>query len=296
MADKSPIEWVAGDDGSQGATWSTVRGCSWGSREECENCYAQAIAARFSGPGLPFEGVAKMTARGPRWTGKVKLLPESLEVPFRWRRPRRVFTNSMADTFHKKVPFEFIDKMFATMHRSFQHTFILLTKRADRMAEYFERVSQSAEIQGEICRSYHPGDKSEWTAHDWWPPKNVWWGTSVGHPDFKHRISSLRILREYSKSVVTFLSLEPLVADLGDLDLSGISWVIVGGESGHGARPMDLEWVRSIQEACRRAGTAFFCKQMGSAWSRSNGLKSKGGDMEKWPEDLRVRQFPEVTV
>jgi len=273
MGGKTSIEWTAGDDGSVGATWSTLRGCSWASQEECQNCYAMTIAARFSGPGLPFEGVAKQTVRGPRWTGKVKTLPESLDVPLHWKRPRRVFVNSMADTFHQKVPFEFIDRMFDTMRRCPRHTFMLLTKRATRMAIYAEQA--------------------RWNAPDYdrLPPGNVWWGTSVGHPDFKSRIDELR---RVESAAVRFLSLEPLVADLGELDLRGIHWVIAGGESGHGARPLDLEWLRSIRNQTHAAGGKFFLKQMGSAWTRGRGVRTKGGDPDTWPDDLRIRDFPRV--
>jgi protein gp37 len=166
--------------------------------------------------------------------------------------------------------------MFDTMERCPRHTFMLLTKRAERMLEYSKYAGWKHEPE-------------EWP----WPPKNVWWGTSVGHPDFKSRIDDLR---KIDGPAVRFLSLEPLVADLGDLDLRGIHWAIAGGESGRGARPLDLEWLRSIREACRRSGTAFFCKQLGSVWARERGQASKGGDPSFWPEDLRIREWPGATA
>lgn len=192
MANMSKIEWTE-------TTWNPIRGCSRVS-PGCVNCYAERIAARFSKEGRPFEGIAKMTKAGPRWTHKIRLLPEKLEEPFHWKKPRKVFVNSMSDLFHPDVPLEFIQKMFVVMEQAPQHVFQILTKRGTRLQELDSELS--------------------WT-------QNVWMGVSVENQDYLERIRELQQTHAHIK----FLSLEPLLGPLPNLDLTGIDWVIVGGES-----------------------------------------------------------------
>jgi protein gp37 len=277
-------------------TWNPVRGCSIVS-EGCRHCYAMRQAHRFSGAGGPYEGLTRQTPSGPKWTGKIRLVPEVLDQPLRWRKPRRVFVNSMSDLFHEEVPDEFIDKVFAVMARAHEHTFQILTKRPERMRGYFERPLQ-------------------WAISQPYPLPNVWLGISC--EDQATADERIPLLLQ-TPAAVRFLSCEPL---LGPIDLYGylsgngrcfnqvgltdaVDWVIVGGESGPGARPIDLAWVRVIVEFCRGTRTAVFVKQLGAdpGFTGAGGpgthspirllLKDpKGGDPAEWPEELRVRQFP----
>ncbi|MCA1811426.1 MAG: phage Gp37/Gp68 family protein [Halobacteriales archaeon] len=311
------IEWTD-------ATWNPLRGCTAVS-EGCRNCYAAGQAARFSGPGLPYEGLAKFTPQGPRWTGEVRLVPEHLEDPLRWRKPRRVFVNSMSDLFHPAVSNEFISCVFAVMAAAPQHTFQVLTKRPERMAAWFEWAAQHPHREGPgiggplaalgeaICNfeGNLPAPFHEETDLSClkvaWPLPNVWLGTSVeDQAAAEARIPHLLA----SPAVVRFLSCEPM---LGPVDLRSatafgmadpettwaaaararrrVDWVIVGGESGRGARPMDLAWARSLRDQAQGAGAAFFFKQVGACASEAS---AKGGALADIPEDLQVRQFPEV--
>ena len=223
MSATSPIEWTD-------ATWNPVTGCTKIS-PGCKHCYALTFSERFRGvPGHPFEQGFDL-----------RLWPERLQLPLAWRRPRRIFVNSMSDLFHERVPDAFIQSVFDTMRDAWWHEFQLLTKRPDRMADFV------ATHLREPLRYTHP---------------NVWLGTSVETQPY---VSRARLVAPLS-STVRFLSCEPL---LGPLDLSGvlgdtaINWVIVGGESGHQARPMDAEWVRGIRQQCRDANVPFFFKQWG---------------------------------
>lgn len=307
MADKSAIEWTD-------ATWNPVRGCRRVSRG-CENCYAERLAAtRLSGPGRPYEGLAEMTPAGPRWTGVVRLVPELLDQPLRWRRPRRVFVNSMSDMFHEGLTDEQIDQVFAVMAACPQHTFQILTKRPERMLQYARRVAASVPHDAvnaavfDLANAAHGGFAS-------WPLPNVWLGTSVeDQATADERIPHLL----ETPAAVRFVSAEPL---LGPVNLGpwidrcrasrhvngwthgwrfdgddpyvvctwcgerrdnltgravgtrrtapGLDWVIVGGESGPGARPMHPGWARSLRDQCQVAGTAFFFKQWGG-WAPVN--------------------------
>ena len=245
MATKSKIEWTQ-------STWNPIRGCTRVS-EGCRFCYAERIAARFSREGLAYEGLAQMTKAGPRWSNEVKLVKDLLDAPLRWRKPQLIFVNSMSDLFHEDVPLEFILDVFDTMNKAKHHQFQVLTKRSQRLAEL------SCEIQ--------------------WP-KNVWMGVSVENQDYTFRIDDLRQTGAHIK----FLSLEPLIGALPDLDLTGINWVIVGGESGPQARPMQEEWVIDIRERCQQVDIPFFFKQ----WGGRN-KKRKGRILEErtW-DDLPV--------
>lgn len=261
-------------------TWNPLRGCSKVS-EGCRNCYAASMAARFSGEGMPYEGLAERTANGANWTGKIKLVPESLDQPLKWKRPRKIFVNSMSDLFHKDITTAFIEEVFAIMAVAPQHTYQVLTKRPERMAEWFENragmVSGAAQMMG--YRHLLPNIPMD----EWWPLSNVWLGTSVENKDVLHRIDELRKV----PAAIRFLSIEPLIGDLGTIDLSGISWVIVGGESGRGARPIKEEWVTSIRDQCQEQGVNFFFKQWGGVNKSKNGRLLEG---KTWNE------FPEVTT
>lgn len=186
----------------------------------------------------------------------VTLHADALELPLSWKKPSMVFVNSMSDLFHKDVPTEFIHRVFGIMTAASRHTFQVLTKRATRMS---------------------------WLTDSMFVPDNVWLGVSVENDAYIERISFLRAANARTK----FLSIEPLLGPLPNLPMTGIDWVIVGGESGPGARPMDLDWARSIRDQCERAGVAFWFKQAG-------GHPSKREQTEDIPEDLRIRQFTGV--
>ena len=224
----SNIEWT--DE-----TWNPVTGCSRVSAG-CDHCYAMRFAHRLlDGQGKGYDGTTRDTKRGADWTGVVHLMEDRLEDPLRWRKPRLVFVNSMSDLFHPRVPLPFIQRVFGVMREADRHTFQVLTKRSGRILELSSVL-------------------------DW--PENVWMGVSVEDERVTHRIGDLA----RTGAFVKFLSLEPLIGPLPELNLAGIDWVIAGGESGHGARPMHPEWVRSIRNQCIEDDTAFFFKQWG-AWS-----------------------------
>jgi protein gp37 len=196
-----------------------------------------------------------------RWNGKVVLVPEALEDPFRWRAPQMVFVNSMSDLFHETLPVEDIRKVMEVMAKANHHTYQVLTKRADRLCELLSGpLREFAELP------------------------NVWWGTSV--ENIRHGLPRIDYLRR-TPAAVRFLSIEPLLEDLGHIDLSGIHWVIVGGESGARARPMDGAWVRSIRDQCVEAGAKFFFKQWGGRNKKAAGRELEGITWDEMP-DRRV--------
>ena len=231
MSDGSAIEWTD-------ATWNPVTGCTKITRG-CDNCYAERLAERFRGtPGHPFEHGFDLTPR-----------PERLSQPLSWRRPRRVFVNSMSDLFHKGVDRGFIDDIFDTMEAVDRHVYQLLTKRSSLMRNYLQR-------------RYAGGAA----------PGHIWCGVSVEDQAASARIRHLRA----TPAAVRFLSFEPLLGPMKDIDLEGISWVIVGGESGPNARAMDEVWVLDIRDMCERKGVDFFFKQWGGATPKSRGRELKG--------------------
>ena len=252
MGDHSEIEWTQ-------ATWNPTTGCDRTS-PGCDHCYALTLAKR-----LKAMGQAKYQRDGdPRTSGpgfRLTLQNDALELPRRWREPRVIFVNSMSDLFHDGVPLDYIGEVLAVMAETPQHTYQVLTKRSRRMAN----------VAGEL----------EW-------PTNVWMGVSIESDRYTFRANHLRRV----PAAVRFLSLEPLLSPLPSLDLTAINWAIVGGESGHGARPMDVEWARELRDRCAAAGTAFFLKQLGSFWARERGLRGKAHDINDWPDDLRVRDMP----
>lgn len=277
------IEWVRDDDGTKGKTWNAMTGCSTFG-PGCFHCYAERMANRLAGR-FGYPAVAPFT---------VTLHKDRLIEPFRWKKPHRVFVCSMGDLFHKDVPFEFIQAIFGVMALCPQHEFLVLTKRVSRMSGFYN--SMPKEKRTEVCinaankmlDSNRPDDGCGW------PLANVTIGTSVEYFD---RVYRMRVLSTIP-AVRRFVSFEPLIGDpteASDFDLTGISWVIVGGESGMGEsiREMKPDWARRVRDACAKAGVPFFLKQMGSRWAKKVGANhTKGGDPEEWPEDLRVRQTP----
>lgn len=216
------------------ATWNPVRGCTKIS-PGCTHCYAETFAERFRGvPGHPYEQGFDL-----------RLVPEKLAEPLRWGDAKMVFVNSMSDLFHNDVPREYVRQVVRVMTMAHWHTYQVLTKRADRLREALA------------------SDLAFAATH-----KHIWWGVSVENR--KHGLPRIDALR-HSPAAVRFLSIEPLLEDLGAVDLSGIHWVIVGGESGHGARPLHIDWVRNLQRQCAAAGVPFFFKQWGGVHKSKTG-------------------------
>jgi protein gp37 len=226
----------------------------------CDHCYAASVAFRFSGPGQPYEGLAKKGADGvPRFTGAIRLVPENLTDPLRWQRPRRIFVNSMSDLFHELVPVEFVQRVFDVMKTNERHTFQVLTKRPEYALEI--------------------ADALEW-------PANVWLGVSIENSRFTHRADVLREI----PAAVRFISAEPLLGSLFErgtrkapLDLARIDWLIAGGESGAGYRPVNVEWLRELRGSCADAGVAFFFKQWGGRTPKSGGRVLDGAIHNELP-------------
>ena len=234
---ESAIEWTD-------STWNPVAGCSVMSAG-CTNCYAMQMARRLEAMGMDkYRGLTRRSGSRTVWKGVVREDHSSIDIPIRWKKPRKVFVNSMSDLFHPKVSDEFIRKVWSVMERTPRHSYQILTKRPDRMAE----MSTS-------CLPALP---------------NVWLGTSVEDNRVAHRIDELRNV----SAAVRFISFEPLIGPVGRVDLSGIHWAIVGGESGPGARPMHESWVDEIQSLCSLHETAFFFKQWG-AWGKDNKRRPK---------------------
>jgi protein gp37 len=256
MSDKSRIAWTD-------ATWNPVTGCSKVS-PGCAHCYAETLSLRF---GRSFE---------------VTLHPDRLDLPLRWRKPRRVFVNSMSDLFHPEVPAGFIDAVVAVMAAAHGHTFQVLTKRPERMRDAMRWLASIdvARWVGERQRFlemealYHGIDLS---CDPDWPLPNVWLGTSIENDRFVGRADALR----ETPAAVRFISAEPLLGPLPSLDLTGIDWLIIGGESGPGWRTMEPEWVRDLVERADAAGCAVFVKQ------DSGGRSGKQGNL---PDDLWARK------
>lgn len=337
MSGSTSIEWTD-------VTWNPVRGCSRVS-EGCRHCYAERQAARFRGDDDPFHGFAYSDKSGPHWTGKVELIPSKLDEPLRWRKPRRVFVNSMSDLFHERLSDEAIAAVFGVMAACQQHTFQVLTKRPERMREW---VRGSGEALTFDAGEKLAGDNGWCHAHEGeaWPLPNVHLGVSVENQE----TADARIpLLLQTPAALRFVSYEPALGPVdlqeirdgswydregadrydalfgrswwrdGEVGVGGgpaIDWLIVGGESGPGARPCDVAWIRAAVEQCRGAGVPVFVKQLGARpigepWVKANGKvvtmhhhiarrgeivlsHPRGGDPSEWPEDLRrvLREMP----
>lgn len=239
MADKSAIEWTD-------ATWNPVTGCTKISAG-CDNCYAARFSERFRGvPGHPFEAGFDLTLR-----------PERLAQPLAWKRPRRIFVNSMSDLFHKDIPKAHIAAVFDTMEAADWHVYQVLTKRSSLLQKFInERYNKKP------------------------TPPHMWFGVSVESEQTASRIAHL----QKANASVRFLSIEPLIAPVGTLNLEGIDWVIVGGESGPHARPMEKHWVTDIRNQCLDARVAFFFKQWGGRSPKSGGRLLDGREWNQFPK------------
>jgi protein gp37 len=276
---KTAIEWTD-------ATWNPVTGCSKVS-EGCRNCYAAALAPRLAAMGQ--DGYTDLPWTKRNAPKNVKMHVDRLDAPLRWAKPRRIFVNSMSDLFHELVPFDFVDRIFAVAALAPRHTFQVLTKRPERMAEYFDPermpertlailgatkafVGKGAPYQGKGLTDHLRGRKSIL------PLPNAWLGTSVEDRRVLGRVDHLRQV----PAIVRFLSCEPLIGPL-DLDLNGIHWVIVGGESGRDHRPIESEWVRNIREQTAEAGAAFFFKQWGGVKPKAGGRDLDGRTYDEMP-------------
>ena len=234
----SKIEWTD-------ATWNPVAGCSLASAG-CKNCYAMQMAKRLEAMGVEkYQGLIKIHSNNVTWNGVVREDTDSLSTPYRWKKPRKVFVNSMSDLFHDSVSDEFIAAVWKVMKETPQHNYQILTKRTERMRQIVsDRFSEVL--------------------------PNVWLGTSVENADVVERINHLR----ETPATIRFISFEPLIGPVGDVNLQDIDWAIVGGESGSKARPVKEEWIDEIHERCEIYGTAFFFKQWG-AWGKDNQKRSK---------------------
>lgn len=298
------IEWTE-------QTWNPTTGCDRIS-PGCTNCYALTMAKRLKGMGQ-----AKYQNDGhPRTSGPgfgLTVHPDVLTEPLRWRKPRKVFVNSMSDLFHARVPREFLARVFAVMAATPQHTYQILTKRPER----------AARILTDLCtcgRGHPPGEhfrsEMEWAATSHSPTyvpglepgiyhrsgsplPNVWIGTSIESDAYTRRANALR----ETPAAVRFISAEPLLGPLESLSLRDIDWLILGGESGPGARPLEPWWITDLIHQAQQAGTAPFVKQLGSVWARDTTVSgktvaawgdTKGGNPTYWPAYLNVRQYPAV--
>lgn len=345
MSAVSSIEWTD-------RTWNPVRGCSRVS-PGCDNCYAMRVAHRFSGEGGTYEGLTVLrpkTAKRPGvdWAGTARLVTDQITAPVGWRKPQRIFVNSMSDLFHESLEDWRIDRIFGTMWACLYlgrdgvpgHTFQILTKRPQRMRDYLSTDRRRAWADAAVLAGggIDPDGLHDQTAFHKGPHPRIWLGVSVENQATAD--DRIPLLLE-TPAAVRFISAEPLLGDtsiwaylksevrdrslaiLGGAPLPGLDWVIVGGESGPGARPFNVAWAADVVKQCRDAGVACFVKQLGSVpvidaaswcispWSpalgraddelRSRGLvniqllKRKGGDMSEWPSDLRVREFPNAT-
>jgi len=240
MAAQSAIEWTE-------STWNPVTGCSKIS-VGCANCYAERIAKRLRAMGQ----------RRYRNGFRLTMHREVLQEPYRWKKPRIIFVNSMSDLFHEEIPFEFVQDIFSVMSANKRHTFQILTKRSERLCELAPML-------------------------DW--PENVWMGVTIESNDYINRADDLRTV----SAAVKFLSLEPLLGRLRDLELDGIDWIIVGGESGPGARLMKTEWVTDVRDRCLAVSIPFFFKQWGGVNRKKTGRVLQGRTWDSYPKAFHRR-------
>lgn len=251
MSSQSSIEWTD-------ATWNAVRGCTKIS-PGCKHCYAETFAERFRGvKGHPYEQGFDL-----------RLVPEKLWEPLRWRSPKMIFANSMSDLFHSQVPDNYIVAIAKVMIAAKWHTYQVLTKRSERLRELLNTKLSFAARQS-----------------------HIWWGVSVEDREYGvPRIAHL----QHTRAAVRFLSVEPLLEDIGELDLNGIAWMIVGGESGAGARPLRKEWVLSLRDQCKQSGVAFFFKQWGGVRKSKTGRRLDGRTYNEYPTRAQNAVLPLAT-
>ncbi|UYN97273.1 MAG: DUF5131 family protein [Enhydrobacter sp.] len=235
---ETQIEWTD-------STWNPVAGCSIVTAG-CTHCYAMEMAKRLEAMGIAkYVGLTRKSGKRSVWTGVVREDRQALLLPYRWKKPRKVFVNSMSDLFHEKISDDFILDVWRVMRDTPHHNYQILTKRPERMAKF---------VAGKV-RDVLP---------------NVWLGTSIENAGVVHRVEHLRA----APAVIRFISFEPLIGPVGLIDLTDIHWAIVGGESGKHARPIQEPWVDEIYSQCLNAGTAFFFKQWGT-WGKDNQRRSK---------------------
>jgi protein gp37 len=250
MAGLSDIEWTD-------ATWNPVSGCTIIS-PGCTNCYAMRMAARLQAMGhASYRDVTRKSGKRHVWTGKIHLNERVLDAPKTWRKPRMIFVNSMSDLFQDGVPEEYIRKVWNTMADSPWHIFQILTKRPDNMRSILSDESFPL-------------------------LENVWLGTSVENAEFNDRISILK----YVRGAVKFISFEPLIGSVGSVNLEGIDWAIVGGESGPQSRPIEEVWVDEIKESCDASDTAFFFKQWGGVQKKKTGRTYRNRTWDELPKTI----------
>ncbi len=250
MAGSSEIEWTD-------VTWNPVAGCTLAS-SGCTNCYAMRMAARLQAMGhFKYAGTTRKSGGRYVWTGRVNVDESSLSAPLEWRKPKRIFVNSMSDLFHADVPDHFIRRVWKVMLSCPQHHFQILTKRPDRMADMFN----SGILESSV---------------------NVWVGTSVESAEVSERVEQLKRI----VGSTLFISFEPLIGRVSEIDLRGIHWAIVGGESGPRSRPMDEEWVERLYDICRRDDVAFFFKQWGGRNKKATGRELHGRTYDEYPLEL----------
>lgn len=247
MAGLTDIEWTD-------ATWNPVSGCRVISAG-CTNCYAMRMAARLQAmEHESYLGTTRKSGNRYVWSGKTHLLEHTLDIPLKWKKPRLVFVNSMSDLFQDSIPFEYVERVWDTMEKASIHTFQVLTKQPERMAEFLKLRDKP-------------------------PLKNVWVGTSVEDDQVVHRIADL----DRCDAVVRFISFEPLIGSVGTVDLSNIHWAIVGGESGPKSRPLDIDWVDEIFDQCDAQDVRFFFKQWGGVNKKRTGRTFKGRTWDEMP-------------
>ena len=248
----SSIEWTE-------ATWNPVAGCTIVS-PGCTNCYAMRMARRLEAMGQSkYAGTTRVSGGRAKWTGKIVLDEKTLSLPSTWSKGRLIFVNSMSDLFHDSIPLEYIQRVFSAMRDTPQHTYQVLTKRAERLRAVASDI-------------------------DW--PSNVWMGVSVEDQDHWSRVDDLRM----TPAKVRFLSLEPLLGPLAMDDLKGIDWVIAGGESGPKARLMKPDWVRHIRDACTKQRVPFHFKQWGGVQKKAQGRTLDGRTWDQLPQSTRQQK------
>jgi len=247
MSDTS-IEWTD-------KTWNPVAGCNI-ETAGCTNCYAMRMAARLEAMGVEkYNGLTRKSGNRRVWTGKIFCDEKSLLSPIKWKKSQNIFVNSMSDLFHPDVPFKFIDRVWDTMEKTPQHSYQILTKRPNIMANYLDQKDSKI-------------------------LPNVWLGTSIESMEVIHRLDEIRNV----PAVIRFISFEPLIGSVGNCDLSGIHWAIIGGESGPNSREIKEEWVSEIEQQCRRDKVAFFFKQWGGKNKKITGRKYKGQLWNEYPQ------------
>lgn len=252
---ETQIEWTD-------ATWNPVAGCSIQSAG-CTHCYAMQMAKRLEAMGMEkYKGLTRRSGDRTVWTGVVRLDENSLDIPLKWKKPRKIFVNSMSDLFHEQVPEKFVREIWSVMRRTPQHHYQILTKRPDRMADIV------GQMQGT-------------------PLANVWLGTSVEDRNVVERIDDLKRV----PAAIRFISFEPLIGSVGRVDLENIHWAIVGGESGSLARPIRELWIDEIYKQCVEQSVAFFFKQWGT-WGKDNKKRSKKANGREY----RGRVWDEMPV